>query len=217
VTSSDLDLDSQSFIKSTSIILLCADRVDLIVIKTNLDLNLAMLAQLEFATTRTENYDILESARLKYKNRNYHGAIAEYTLAIELNPDDALAYACRGVVHYRMSDIIGAMTDYTRAIDLDPKLAIAYYRRGFIHYLTKEYLLAIDDYNMAIELNPNDALAYSNRSYAYRKLYGEMEAIIDLRRAAKLFKEQGRLDKYHKTMTAINESIGGDSWGSGML
>lgn len=176
-----------------------------------------MPAQLEFAPQRTENFDILASAHAKYRASDYQGALAEYTLAIELNPHDALAYACRGVSQYRLGDIIEAMADYTHAIDIDPNLAVAYYRRGFIHYLVKNYLSAIADYNKAIELNPDDALAYSNRGYAYRKLYGEAEAAVDLRHAARLFKQQGNLAKYRSTMNLINEMSGQDSWGSGML
>jgi tetratricopeptide (TPR) repeat protein len=176
-----------------------------------------MSAPIEFAPQRTENYDILATAHAKYKAQDYEGAIAEYNLAIELNPEDAIAHACRGVAQYRLGDIIEAMADYTKAIDIDPNLAVAYYRRGFIHYLVKNYLSAIADYNKAIELNPDDALAYSNRGFTYRELYGEVEAAVDLRHAARLFRQQGNLDKYQSTMKLINEMSGQDSWGSGML
>jgi tetratricopeptide (TPR) repeat protein len=161
--------------------------------------------------------DILLSAKTKYKNSDYQGAVADYTQAIQLNPQDGLAFCCRGVAYYRLGDGYRAMSDYNQAIRIDPNLSMAYYRRGFLHYVTKDYLSAIADYNKSIELQPDFALAYSNRSYAYRDLYGEQEAAIDLRFAAKLFKEQGNMKKYHSTMKSINKISGGDSWGSGML
>jgi tetratricopeptide (TPR) repeat protein len=176
-----------------------------------------MSQQTSSLTTSTRNSDILLSAKTKYKNGDYQGAITAYTQAIQLKPGDALAFCCRGVAYYRLGDGTKAMSDYNHAIKVDPTLSMAYYRRGFLHYIAKDYLSAIDDYNKSILLQPNFALAYSNRSYAYRDLYGEQEAAIDLRFAAKLFKEQGNLKKYQSTMKSINKISGGDSWGSGML
>ncbi len=160
---------------------------------------------------------VSSSARSKSKDRDYAGVITQYTLAIELNPDDALALCYRGVAHYRLGDNDIAMADYNRAIELDPKLSIAYYRRGYLNYLAKDYICAIADYNKAIEFKPDFAVAFSNRGYAYRELYGEQEALIDFRWAAKLYKEQGNLEKYDSMMNAIEWISGVDSCASGML
>jgi tetratricopeptide (TPR) repeat protein len=160
---------------------------------------------------------IISSAEAKYKNADYLGALTEYTQAIQLNPIDALAFCCRGVVYYRLGNIQKAMIDYDLAIVIDPTLAIAYYRRGYLHYLAKDYVLAIADYNKSIELNPTFAMAYSNRGYVYRDLYGEQEAAIDWRFAAKLFKEQGNIAKYESTIELVNRIYDNGSWASGML
>ncbi len=157
------------------------------------------------------------SANQKSKERDYTAVIAEYTLAIQLNPADALAYCYRGVAYYRLGDGNSAMTDYNRAIELDPTMAIAYYRRGFLQYLAKDYISAIADYNKAIEYKPDFAVAFSNRGYAYRELYGEQEALIDFRWAAKLYQEQGNIKKYNGMMTAIEWISDVDSCASGML
>ena len=161
--------------------------------------------------------DILASANAKYKNRDYLGALIEYNEAIRIDPSSALAVCCRGVAYYRMGNNKDAMRDYTNAISIDPKLAIAYYRRGFLHYLAQDYLSAIADYNKSIELQPDFALAYSNRGYAYRDFYGEQEALIDWRFAAKLFKEQGNITKYQSTMKSIERIYDDASCASGML
>lgn len=157
------------------------------------------------------------STQPKSKDRDYPAAIAQYTLAIQLNPNDALAYCYRGVAYYRLGDGNSAMADYDRAIEIDPSLAIAYYRRGFLRYLAKDYIGAIADYNKAIEFKPDFAVAFSNRGYAYRELYGEQEALIDFRWAAKLYKEQGNSEKYDAMMNAIEWISGVDSCASGML
>ena len=176
-----------------------------------------MSPQVESPTKVAASSKLLASAMLKYQSRDYPGAITDYDQAIKLNPTDALAYSHRGAAYYRIKQKSQSIEDYTSAIALDPSLSIAYYRRGFMHYVTKDYLSAIADYNKAIELNPTDALAYSNRGYAYRELYGEEEATLDLRFAAKLFREQGNVTKYESTMKLINEISGGDSFASGML
>jgi tetratricopeptide (TPR) repeat protein len=163
------------------------------------------------------NTCLLVSASANYKSRNYQDAIVEYSKAIQLDPTDAQAFCGRGVAYYRLSDGHRALKDYNRAIELDPNLSIAYYRRGFLHYLTKDYSSAIVDYNKAIELKPDFALAYSNRGYVYRDLYGEQEASLDWRFAAKLFKEQGNLEKYTSMMLLIEKACGADSCASGML
>jgi tetratricopeptide (TPR) repeat protein len=168
-------------------------------------------------TAISTNNLLLLSANANYKNRNYHESIADYTKAIQLDPTDALAYCGRGVAYYRLSDGHRALKDYNRAIELDPNLSIAYYRRGFLNYVAKDYSSAIIDYNKSIELKPDFALAYSNRGYVYRDLYDEQEATIDWRFAAKLFKEQGNLNKYTNMMLLIEKACGADSCASGML
>ncbi|WP_295621763.1 tetratricopeptide repeat protein [Chamaesiphon sp. GL140_3_metabinner_50] len=161
--------------------------------------------------------DIISSANLKYKQGDYLESLTAYNEAIQIEPDNAMAFCCRGVAYYRLGDEENAKIDYNRSIELDPTLAVAYYRRGFLRYVAKEYVMAIADYNKSIELNPTFALAYSNRGYVYRDLYGEQEAAIDWRFAAKLFKEQGNIKKYQSTMNVLNQIIDMGSWGSGML
>ena len=175
------------------------------------------MSQSTYATRESIATDILASANAKYKNRDYLGALTEYTEAIRIEPNNALAVCCRGVAYYRLGDDKDAMTDYTHAISIDPTLAIAYYRRGFLYYLAQDYPSAIADYNKSIELQPDFALAYSNRGYAYRDLYGEQEALIDWRFAAKLFKEQGNITKYKSTMRLIDRIYDDASCASGML
>lgn len=165
----------------------------------------------------TTTPDILSTAKAKYKERDFLGALTEYTRIIQLNPRLALAYCCRGVTYYRLGDAENAKIDYDWAIELDPLLDVAYYRRGFLAYIAKNYSAAIEDYNRTIELNPEFALAYSNRGYVYRDLCGEQEAAIDWRFAAKLFKEQGNLEKHQSMLRLLNKINDYGSWASGML
>lgn len=168
-----------------------------------------MLERVDNATAIIDAGDILLSAKAKYKDGDYEGAIVEYTLAIQFHAHIALAFCCRGDAYYKLDKEAQALADYNRAIELDPKLSIGYYRRGNLYSSIKNYALAVGEYSQAIELKPNFALAYSNRGFAYRELYGEREAAIDWQVAAKLFAEQGSSEraKYMLDLIALNTSI----------
>ena len=168
-------------------------------------------------TKSTATSDISVSANVNDSTHDCQEVIIAQTKAIEINPDDALAFYNRGVAYYRLGDQQRAIADYTQVIDLNPLLEIAYYRRGYSSYLAKDYSSAIVDYNRSIKLKPDFAIAYASRGYAYRDLYGEQEALIDWRFAAKLFKEQGNLQKYQDLMKSIELVNGDESCASGML
>jgi len=94
-------------------------------------------------------------------------AISEFSKAIELDPDYALAYSSRCATYYRKGQYDQAIADCTEAILLDPNLAVAYYNRGLAYHERKEYDQAISDYTEAIQLDPDYAKAYNNRAWVY--------------------------------------------------
>ena len=64
----------------------------------------------------------IKSGNAKYLQGDYDGAIADYSRAIELDPDDAAAYYNRGNAKSELDDYHGAIADYSRAIELDPEI-----------------------------------------------------------------------------------------------
>ena len=63
----------------------------------------------------------------KMKVKDYEGAIADYTKAIEINPDFAIAYSDRGFSKYSLKDYYGAIADYTKFTELDPDNPVAFF------------------------------------------------------------------------------------------
>jgi tetratricopeptide (TPR) repeat protein len=51
--------------------------------------------------------------------KDYEGAIADYSKAISINPDDADTYINRGNAKKNLGDYEGAMEDFDLAIKLD--------------------------------------------------------------------------------------------------
>jgi tetratricopeptide (TPR) repeat protein len=124
--------------------------------------------------------------------KNYHegdleGAIADYTEAIKLNPQDSITYNNRGVALDESGQHDAAIEDYTEALRLDPNYANGYSNRGAAYASKHEFDNAIADYGEAIRLDPNDAVFYYNRGETYFNLKLYRLALPD-------FQEANRLD-----------------------
>ena len=53
----------------------------------------------------------------KYEQGDYQGAIADYSKAIEINPQDASTYVSRGIARELVNDLKGACDDWRKAAD----------------------------------------------------------------------------------------------------
>lgn len=120
-------------------------------------------------------------------------AIAEYTKAIELNPEFADAYANRAVAYNEKGDYYElAILDCEKAVELEPlvkldsSLAQAYVQRGNFNAQfidggcnydesyeddKKDLDKAVSDFTRAIELAPRLAEAYKGRADCYIDFY----------------------------------------------
>ena len=98
------------------------------------------------------------SAYNKANLNDYNGAIADYTKAIELDPNNSNAYINRGIVKNDLKDYYGAIFDYTKAIELDPNNSIAYYNRGFSKLFLKDAFGACQDARSAKSLGFDSTL-----------------------------------------------------------
>ena len=101
-----------------------------------------------------------------YNSSDYNFQIDNYTSAIRLDPDYAIAYRNRGAAYWKLEEYSSAISDYTSAIRLKPDLANAYYNRGYAYNELQEYRSAISDFTSAIRLDPDYADAYKSRGIA---------------------------------------------------
>ena len=63
-----------------------------------------------------------------FNSGDYDSAIADYTQAIRLNPNDADAYYNRGNVYVKKGDFVKARADFEAALRIDPNDADARYK-----------------------------------------------------------------------------------------
>lgn len=164
-------------------------------------------------TSSLSGEDVFKQGVYHALTGNFQAAIADFTQIILLQPDNATAYANRGLARATQGDR-GALKDFDRAIQLDPELAIAYYNRGFLLTKFKDYRGALADFDRTIRINPKQASAYHCRCLVRYKL-GDMQGVAeDLRAAARLYLQQNRLDEYAslldklKSLHAANSNKG---------
>ncbi|MBD3878744.1 MAG: tetratricopeptide repeat protein [Quinella sp. 1Q5] len=129
----------------------------------------------EFATADKifmSNVQLEEGNRYVLINSDwaYEKALACWTEAIELNPQNALAYEARGYYFlYYTRDYPASLSDYTRAIELRPSVADNYFYRGLCYLNQDDIELARSDFEQALRLNPNMSGAYGELAYIYTK------------------------------------------------
>jgi tetratricopeptide (TPR) repeat protein len=97
------------------------------------------------------------------------GALADYAVALEIEPDHVGVYDNRGWLYRERGAAALAILDYTRAIEIDPRYANGYNNRGLVHLDRGAYAEAVADFDKAIELGldgPRAAWPHNNRGFA---------------------------------------------------
>ena len=82
----------------------------------------------------------------------YEAAIADYDVAIDLNPDYVDAYNNRGVAKSNLGQYEAAIADYDAAIDRNSDDANAYINRGEAKVQLQRIDEARQDFDMALNL-----------------------------------------------------------------
>jgi tetratricopeptide (TPR) repeat protein len=141
--------------------------------------------------------------------KDYGPAIAEFTEAIRLRPDEARAYRQRGHLHAARGDYDAALADYQRALRLSPADAEAHHGQGLAWYFTGDFDRAIGCFTAALQVTPANAPVLNSRALAYTAR-GDLDlAVADLSAALRsepryaeafnnrgaIYARQGNLDR----------------------
>jgi TonB family protein len=104
--------------------------------------------------------------RRRADENNFKGefvlAVNDYNKAIELNPQDNLAYLNRARTFSNQKNYDAAIADYNKAVELNPKESMAYFNRGDVYEKKGNIQQAISDYQKASELDDSNETAQNN-------------------------------------------------------
>jgi tetratricopeptide (TPR) repeat protein len=99
----------------------------------------------------------------------YNDAIADYSEALRLKPDDGDSFYGRGQARLAINQTDGAISDLTQALRYMGEQPGLYVARGYAQLVKGNAGEAIADFTVAIRLDPKNASALNNRGLAYRK------------------------------------------------
>lgn len=102
--------------------------------------------------------------------QNYEAGIADFTIAIHLDPSSATAYNNRGYAYYLSDQPELAEQDFTNAIHLDTTFSPTYGNRALLYVSTGQFKQAVQDVDRALVLG--DTL---NSTYYNLKGYSELQ------------------------------------------
>ncbi|MBK9177168.1 MAG: tetratricopeptide repeat protein [Flavobacteriales bacterium] len=123
---------------------------------------------------------------IKQRQRNFHGALLDYTKAEKLNPDNARLYVSRSAVHISQGHLREAVNDCDRAIKLDPNDADAWYNRACADYMGRNNDGAMRSLERAVKANGDHAEALFLRGVVRGEQYKEAAGIVDIQSALRI-------------------------------
>lgn len=121
-----------------------------------------------------------------YKKGELDKAVAEFTAAIALSPNDSFAFKCRSFVLSARGDYDMALTDLNDAIALEPRDGTAYFSRANLWRHKGDFDKALADYSKAIAIDPESASAYVNRGTLFIEQGDNERALADYNEAIKI-------------------------------
>jgi tetratricopeptide (TPR) repeat protein len=100
---------------------------------------------------------------IKFGLKDYLGAVADFTKAIEIDPNNIHFYTNRADAYDQLRNWTNSISDYTRALETNPNTYDLYLKRAEVKEELKDNFGAVADYSKAITLKPADPDAYAER------------------------------------------------------
>jgi S1-C subfamily serine protease len=103
----------------------------------------------------------------------------------------------------RQNDLPGAIAALDQVLRLDPNNIDVLNDRGTFHLMNRDFLAAVIDFRQTVQIDPNFAGGYYNQAIAYLRSGSPREAQANFKKAAELFKAQGNMQQYRKTLEEL--------------
>ena len=116
-------------------------------------------------------------ARLRLNN--LRGAMSDYNLALDIEPNNFLAHYNRGLLRQQVGDDNNAIEDFNYVLALEPNNMMALFNRATLLDRTGNLHAAIADYTKVIDEFPNFWTGLQYRAACYRRLGMNAKAEMD--------------------------------------
>jgi tetratricopeptide (TPR) repeat protein len=131
-----------------------------------------------------------------YENGDLSGALINWTLTININPEEPNSYYSRAIVKNELYTWKSALKDYDKAISIAPDFISALINRGSLKDENGDYKGAIEDYNKVLSMESidkeNKPLVYFNRGNTKFNLNDKKGACQDWKKAVELGAEYAK-------------------------
>jgi tetratricopeptide (TPR) repeat protein len=158
---------------------------------------------------RSQLSTYLRTATKSYYAGDFDRAIAEYSVAIRIDPARLECYVRRGMAWMAKGRYDRAIADFDRTIKLDPDHGAAHLHRGVVLAARGHHLAAIGEYEKALQLDSTDAAPLLYRGLSLARIGESARAADDFRRVLHLtnhsdFTEPAR---FHLTLLKSEPSL----------
>ncbi len=117
--------------------------------------------------------NLIKAGNLFIKGENFKAAKLAFDEAIELSPNNAIAYEGRAFSYLSLGEYQKSISDASKTISSTEQSELihavrgtAYHTRGVAHLSLSKFEDAIEDFNQVIILDPDQELAYIQRALA---------------------------------------------------
>jgi len=141
--------------------------------------------------------------------REYDRAIADFDMAIELDPKDAMAVADRGIAYFWQGKYELARMELDAAYRMNPRNPVVFRGRGMLALQAGDLVGAIAAFTVSLDIEPHNEFALQRRAVTYLRVDEQDKALADYAAAievhpelfepyadrALVFRVQGRVDQ----------------------
>lgn len=150
--------------------------------------------------------EYLELGITKHNNKDFEGAIKEYSKAIKVDNNYTDAYFNKGTCELALKDFKSAKRDFDKAIEIDPKYIKAYYSRASVFVSQQKYVEALPDLDKTIELDPTTPNALTLRGQIRAQIGNKNGACEDFNSAKQNGDKQA--NKYLQQFCGNEQQVG---------
>jgi tetratricopeptide (TPR) repeat protein len=175
-----------------------------------LDRNAEAMAELDVAIALDPDDPELYVSRARCRPMEDDAArAADFARALELDPDDARAWA--DLAHHRqeMGQIEEALRAAERAVARGPELAIAHFSRAHARHALGDYTGALADFDEAVRIEPTQPGHFVCRAMVHKALGDRRAYLADIETATVLEPESFALRAWYGRLLAEERDVAG--------